>query len=866
MEKSFNLLHIIQGRRDGYGFALRPQHIQRYREYANIFKEEEEERSYKWNYFIEQQAKSNHSSSSEEECGAKLQAEADELRDEKISERGRQEDDSSDKNSDSHGSAKSNPGKDVQLSQQPEKKVQLSEEPENEVRRSEQPEKEVQLSEKPEKEVQLSEEPEKDVKLSEQPEKEVQLSKEPEKEVKLSEQPEEVQLSEEPQKEVQASQIPGRQTLLSEESDKEGQLLKETKAKKVQSWSWTRPSLHVIENMMSSRVRNVKDLKDRHNTINGDHLPSIKKTVSSGGSSAVEINKELWIKETSDENDDESTEERSVDRKLSPESFFPLKELEFLVHGGVPKDLRGEVWQAFVGVKKRRVERYYEGLLAEETNTEQSKEHNHKKTAPRKWKKQIEKDIPRTFPGHPALDERGRDSLRRVLVAYARHNPSVGYCQAMNFFAGLLLLLMPEENAFWTLVGILDDYFDGYYTEEMVESQVDQLVFEELIREKFPKLVNHLDYLGVQVAWISGPWFLSIFINMLPWESVLRVWDVLLFEGNRVMLFRTALALMELYGPALVTTKDAGDAITLLQSLAGSTFDSSQLVLTACMGYLAVTEARLLQLREKHRPAVLVVVEERSKGGRIWKDSKGLASKLYSFKNDPGSLVEEKKVNEGDNSLLESHSSNLDDLLNGLSVDSEVDSLPDVQEHVVWLKVELCRLMEEKRSAILRAEELETALMEMVQQDNRRQLSAKVEQLEQEVADLRQVLADKKEQEAAMLKVLMRVEQEQKITEEARIGAEQDAAAQRYAVNVLQEKYEKAMASLGQMEQRVVMAESMLEATIQYQSGKAKALSSPRSVSSSVESPRRRIGLFGLGWRDRNKDKDRTSNHDSGTS
>lgn len=31
--------------------------------------------------------------------------------------------------------------------------------------------------------------------------------------------------------------------------------------------------------------------------------------------------------------------------------------------------------------------------------------------------------------------------------------------------------------------------------------------------------VNHLDYLGVQVTWISGAWFLSIFINMLPWES-----------------------------------------------------------------------------------------------------------------------------------------------------------------------------------------------------------------------------------------------------------------------------------------------------------------------------------------------------------
>lgn len=30
--------------------------------------------------------------------------------------------------------------------------------------------------------------------------------------------------------------------------------------------------------------------------------------------------------------------------------------------------------------------------------------------------------------------------------------------------------------------------------------------------------------------------------------SVLRVWDVILFEGNRSMLLRTGLALMELYG------------------------------------------------------------------------------------------------------------------------------------------------------------------------------------------------------------------------------------------------------------------------------------------------------------------------------
>lgn len=46
----------------------------------------------------------------------------------------------------------------------------------------------------------------------------------------------------------------------------------------------------------------------------------------------------------------------------------------------------------------------------------------------------------------------------------------------------------------------------------------------------------------------------------------------------------------------------------------------------------------------------------------------------------------------------------------------------------------------------------------------------------------------------------------------------------------VQEKYEEAIASLAEMEKRVVMAESMLEATLQYQSGQTKAQPSPRYV------------------------------------
>ncbi|KAG7998720.1 hypothetical protein I3843_01G270600 [Carya illinoinensis] len=734
-------------KRDAYGFAVRPQHVQRYREYANIYKEEEEERSDRWKSFLERQAES-----------AKL--------------------------------------------------------PVNGL---------------------IEEEDKKTIRAG---------ALEPETDASS-------------ENIVEGDKLDGQKLgsdYLAENGARKEDVhsAKETKTHKVHIWTEIRPSLHAIENMMSTRIKGKTNVsKDERGGGTGKLLSStIEENRSSKGACEEDSEDEFYDAERSDPSQDVPSSDTvsapatgAATNVVPPESLFPCKEeLEVLVRGGVPMALRGELWQAFVGVKSRRVKQYYQDLLAPESNSGNHTDHNSKQIdsnseglttdsvfVSEKWKGQIEKDLPRTFPGHPALDVDGRNALRRLLTAYARHNPSVGYCQAMNFFAGLLLLLMPEENAFWALLGIIDDYFDGYYSEEMIESQVDQLVFEELVRERFPKLVtftsvavNHLDYLGVQVAWVTGPWFLSIFMNMLPWES-----------GNRVMLFRTALALMELYGPALVTTKDAGDAVTLLQSLAGSTFDSSQLVLTACMGYQNVNETRLQDLRSKHRPAVISTLEERSKGLQVWRDSK-------------------------------------DEIVICLTGAMEIDSVKDLQEQVVWLKVQLCKLLEEKRSAVLRAEELETALMEMVKLDNRRQLSARVEQLEQEVSELRRGLTDKQEQESAMLQVLMRVEQDQRVTEDARRFAEQDAAAQRYAAQVLQEKYEEAAASIAEMEKRVVMAESMLEATLQYQSGQLKAQPSPRSPhpdSSTAQSnqesaqdiPARKISLlarpFGLAWRDRNKGK-----------
>jgi hypothetical protein len=47
----------------------------------------------------------------------------------------------------------------------------------------------------------------------------------------------------------------------------------------------------------------------------------------------------------------------------------------------------------------------------------------------------------------------GQAALRRVLRAYSYYDRDVGYCQGMNFIAGMFLTLMSEEEAFWLLVG-----------------------------------------------------------------------------------------------------------------------------------------------------------------------------------------------------------------------------------------------------------------------------------------------------------------------------------------------------------------------------------------------------------------------------
>ena len=72
---------------------------------------------------------------------------------------------------------------------------------------------------------------------------------------------------------------------------------------------------------------------------------------------------------------------------------------------------------------------------------------------------EIQKDIPRTFPDVPGFDDSaGQRRLMRILRSYCALDPEVGYCQGMNFVAGLLLRYLPcEANAFAAFCVLMRD-------------------------------------------------------------------------------------------------------------------------------------------------------------------------------------------------------------------------------------------------------------------------------------------------------------------------------------------------------------------------------------------------------------------------
>jgi hypothetical protein len=150
------------------------------------------------------------------------------------------------------------------------------------------------------------------------------------------------------------------------------------------------------------------------------------------------------------------------------------------------------------------------------------------------WAKQIRRDALRTFPELPDFAEEYKDSLCRVLNAYAFLNPEVGYVQGMGFVGGLLLLASErsEHDTLFVFMRLMEDCgLNGFYLEDspLLEQYVH--IFDQLMDEVMPDLSRHFKNEGVQTTDYLHKWLMSLFVYCLPLPTVLLVWDTVMCNG-----------------------------------------------------------------------------------------------------------------------------------------------------------------------------------------------------------------------------------------------------------------------------------------------------------------------------------------------
>jgi hypothetical protein len=244
-----------------------------------------------------------------------------------------------------------------------------------------------------------------------------------------------------------------------------------------------------------------------------------------------------------------------------PVRFPPRSDkIKRYIRKGIPPEWRGACWFWYAGGPTRLAQNpgVYDRLVVEA-------ETGHLSEVDREI---IERDLNRTFPDNIAFKADPQPeveseeevpiikALRRVLQAFAIHNPNIGYCQSLNFLAGMLLLFLnDEEKAFHLLNVITNVHLPGTHA-KVLEANVDVGVLMTCIRDSMPQVWAKIDDVNdggraaisttrlPTVSLATTAWFMSCFVGNLPTESVLRVWDCFFYEGSKT-LFRIALAIFK---------------------------------------------------------------------------------------------------------------------------------------------------------------------------------------------------------------------------------------------------------------------------------------------------------------------------------
>uniref|UniRef100_A0A182NFV6 Rab-GAP TBC domain-containing protein n=1 Tax=Anopheles dirus TaxID=7168 RepID=A0A182NFV6_9DIPT len=290
---------------------------------------------------------------------------------------------------------------------------------------------------------------------------------------------------------------------------------------------------------------------DRYGFIHDQRLPRKREPHES---KALEIEMERvkkWLKLLgfSSQPGKRSWEDKAVQAKVRKRVFK-----------GIPEKVRGKVWCKLLNLKvvmEGEPGKYKKMLeLARNWSTEA---------------RQIDKDVNRQFRDHVFYRERYSDmqrSLFNVLVAYSMYNSEVGYCQGMSGLAGVLLMYMNEEEAFWALSILLADAkfaMHGLFIEGFPKLTRFLAHHDRIITKFIPKLKKHFDQCNLDSILYSLKWFFVMFIERIPFSLCLRVWDIYLLDGEKVV---TAMAfnILRMHKTRILKLRDMDQIVQYIQT------------------------------------------------------------------------------------------------------------------------------------------------------------------------------------------------------------------------------------------------------------------------------------------------------------
>ena len=302
-------------------------------------------------------------------------------------------------------------------------------------------------------------------------------------------------------------------------------------------------------------------------------------------------------------------------------SMYRTQEISHLIIKGIPNKWRQQIWMMFSGAvyDMERNPGYYVKLARAAVRTKS------------RANDEIERDLHRSLPEHPAFrasNEKGIAALRRVLAAYARRNPEIGYCQAMNIVTSVLLIYCGEEQAFWLLVAICERLLPDYYNTKVVGALVDHGVLDSLVLEHLPDIHCKISQLGM-FHFISLSWFLTLFLSVLPYNTAVYIMDSFFYSGSKVI-FQLALNILSHNKEFLLNCQDEGEAMMGLKKYLGSIVrddkvldtnndvNISNLISEAVATYSSITSFHIESCRHTHRLAVVQSLEDSSMKKLVW--------------------------------------------------------------------------------------------------------------------------------------------------------------------------------------------------------------------------------------------------------